>query len=109
MDNVIYLGFGNTNAIRMYSRTGASLGQITTPVPVVALGGDGVSAPPAPNIDVVNGGFETGTTAGWTVFNATGSSTPGFTTYSGPNPRRGFATGPAGRLLRRVRRTQRHG
>ncbi|QEL14662.1 NHL repeat-containing protein [Limnoglobus roseus] len=46
VDNVIYLGFGNKNAIRMYSRTGAALGQITIPVPVVALGGDGVSVPP---------------------------------------------------------------
>jgi hypothetical protein len=93
INNQIYLGAGGTNALYRFSRTGASLGQLTLPAPVAALGGDDV-APPATGGSIVNGGFETGTLSGWTVFNAPNSGGPGYQVYTGAHPQQSSLAAP---------------
>jgi VCBS repeat-containing protein len=93
VNNQVYLGSGNANVLARFSRDGASLGQLTLPGPVAALGSDDVTAP-QPTEVVVNGGFEAGTTSGWTVFNAPGSQGAGFQTYAGPHPQQSTLPAP---------------
>ena len=80
----IYLGSGSTNTILKYSRSGAPLGQITFPFPatVCALASDDAFV----GNQFVNGGFESGDTFGWAVFNGPNSNGTGYRAYSGPSP-----------------------